>query len=128
MFALRLTLAVALIAVAAPLMAASPANTSAVWSDGHKSILGDEELMRYAVASPSAGYPEAAQRTNASGSGLYELRINKAGATTAVTIVKSSGNAALDKAATDSFKKWRFKPGIFQSVRIPVSWSVNRVR
>jgi hypothetical protein len=24
--------------------------------------------------------------------------------------------------------KWRFKPGVFSRVRVPVSWSVNRVR
>lgn len=62
------------------------------------------------------------------GSGIYELRINKAGVTMAVVIVKSSGQPVLDKAATTTFKSWRFKPGVFTSVRVPVSWSVNRVR
>ena len=103
-------------------------NTTAVWSDGHTSAVSDEELVRYAVASPSAGYPEAAQKAKIAGSGLYELRINKAGATTEVVIVKSSGSVVLDNAAKNAFKKWRFKPAIFTRVRVPVSWSVNRVR
>ena len=102
--------------------------TTAVWTDWHTSALSDEELTRYATVSPGAGYPEQAQKTNATGSGLYELRIDKGGRVTAVAIVKSSGNAVLDKAATTTFRKWRFKPGIFRSVRIPVSWSVNKVR
>lgn len=102
--------------------------TTAVWSDGHSSALSDEELTRYATASPGAGYPEAAQKANLSGSGLYELQINKAGKATAVTIVKSSKSAVLDQAARSAFLKWRFKPGIFKSVRVPVSWSVKRVR
>ncbi|HKP03926.1 MAG TPA: energy transducer TonB [Chthoniobacterales bacterium] len=102
--------------------------TTAVWSDGHISPLSDEELTRYATASPGAGYPEEAQKTNATGSGLYELRIDKGGKVTVVAIVKSSGNAVLDKAATTTFRKWRFKPAVFRSVRIPVSWSVNKVR
>ena len=102
--------------------------TTAVWSDGHTSALSDEELTRYAIASPGAGYPEAAQKANLSGSGLYELQLNKAGKTTAVAIVKSSKSAVLDQAARSAFLKWRFKPGVFRSVRIPVSWSVNRVR
>jgi len=102
--------------------------TTAVWSDGHTSAVSDEELMRYALASPAPAFPEEAQKTKIAGSGLYELRINKAGATTEVVIVKSSGSAALDNAAKSAFKKWRFKPAIFTSVRVPVSWSVNRVR
>jgi TonB family protein len=110
-----------------PAALAAP-QTTAVWSDGHSSALSDEELTRYATASPGAGYPEEAQKNNLTGSGLYELQINKSGATTAVVIVKSSGSAVLDKAATASFRKWRFKPAVFRSVRIPVSWSVNRVK
>jgi TonB family protein len=102
--------------------------TTAVWSDGHRSSLSDEELARYALASPGPGYPEEAQNTKASGNGLYELRINKSGAVTEVVVVKTSGSRVLDKAATSTFRKWRFKPAIFDRVRIPVSWSVNPVR
>ena len=102
--------------------------TTAVWADGHTSALSDEELVRYALASPWPAYPEEAQKAKLTGSGLYGLRINKAGATTEVVIVKSSGGAVLDNAAKNAFKKWRFKPAIFTRVRVPVSWSVNRVR
>lgn len=102
--------------------------TTAVWADGHSSAVSDEELIGKTTAAPGAPYPEEAQKTKITGSGVYELRIDKAGKISAVAIVKSSGSAVLDKAATTAFKKWRFKPGVFQSVRIPVSWSVNRVR
>jgi TonB family protein len=102
--------------------------TMAVWSDGHTSGLSDEELMRYATASPGAGYPEAAQKAQLSGSGLYELQINKGGVTIAVAVLKSSGKPVLDQAARSAFLKWRFKPGVFSRVRVPVSWSVKRVR
>ena len=127
MLALRLAIVLVMFAVVASIAAAGE-STTAVWSDGHSSALSDEELMRYAVASPGAGYPEAAQKAKITGSGLYELQINKAGATTAVAIVKSSGSAVLDQAARSSFLKWRFKAGVFNRVRIPVSWSVNRVQ
>lgn len=103
-------------------------NTMAVWNDGHISSLSDEELVRYALTSPGAGYPEAAQAQKISGSGVYELQINKSGKTTAVAIVKSSGSSILDHAAKSAFLKWRFKTGVFSRIRIPVSWSVNRVR
>ncbi|MFZ1221002.1 MAG: hypothetical protein WAO00_17035, partial [Chthoniobacterales bacterium] len=68
-----------------PSAALAAGQTTAVWSDGHTSALSDEELVRYATASPGAGYPEEAQKTNATGSGLYELQIDKSGKTTAVT-------------------------------------------
>jgi TonB family protein len=102
--------------------------TSAVWIDRHTSALSHEELMRYATASPGAGYPEAAQKAQLSGSGFYELQINKAGVTTRVVILKSSGKPVLDQAAKSAFLKWRFKPGVFSRVRVPVSWSVKQVR
>ena len=82
--------------------------TTAVWADGHTSPISDEQLVGNTTAAPGAPYPEEAQKNKTTGSGIYELRI--------------------DKAATTAFKKWRFKPGVFQSVRVPVSWSVNPVR
>ena len=102
--------------------------TTAIWADGHSSAVSDEELVGNTTAAPGAAYPEEAQKAKITGSSVYELRIDKAGKISAVVIVKSSGSAILDEAATTAFKKWRFKPGVFQSVRIPVSWSVNRVR
>ena len=101
---------------------------TAVWADGHSSVVSDEELVGKTTIAPGAPYPEEAQKAKTTGSGVYELRIDKAGKISAVAIVKSSGSAVLDNAATTAFKKWRFKPGVFQSVRIPVSWVVNRVR
>jgi TonB family protein len=127
MRSLRCIFIMACFAVMAPAILAAE-KTTAVWSDGHTSSVSDEELIQYAVASPGAAYPEEAQKAKTAGSGLYELRINKVGATTEVVIVRSSGSAVLDKAARTAFKRWRFKPGVFTSIRIPVSWSVNRVR
>src|SRR5438045_41976 len=102
--------------------------TTAIWADGHSSAVSDEELIGNTTAAPGAAYPEEAQKTKTTGSGIYELRIDKAGKISAVAIVKSSGSAVLDKAATTAFKKGRFNAGVFRSVRIPVGWSVNRLR
>jgi TonB family protein len=102
--------------------------TTAVWADGHSSAISDEQLIGNTSAAPGAAYPEEAQKTKTTGSGLYEVRVDATGKVIAVAIVKSSGSPVLDKAATTAFKKWRFKPGVFRSVRVPISWSVNRVR
>ena len=107
---------------------AAAETSTAVWNDGRTASLSDEELIQNALASPGVPYPEEARKAKMTGSGLYELRINKAGTVAEVVILKSSRSAVLDNAAKGTFKKWRFKPGIFRSVRIPVSWSVNPVR
>ncbi|HEY8835277.1 MAG TPA: energy transducer TonB [Chthoniobacterales bacterium] len=127
MMPLRLIAVMAMVAIVAPLARAAD-QTTAVWTDGHSSSLSDEELTRNALASPGPAFPEEAQKAKTAGSGLYELRVNKGGTIAEVVIVKSSGSAVLDKAAKTAFMKWRFKPAIFARVRVPVSWSVNRVR
>jgi len=127
MRALRFLTSVLLIATAWPLQVIASEKTTAVWSDGHTSSLTDEELMKYAVASPGPGYPEEAQKSRMTGSGLYELRINKAGKVTEVAIVKSSDSPVLDQAARNAFMKWRFKPAVFVRVRLPVSWAANKL-
>jgi TonB family protein len=127
MGSLRCSLILAWFAVIAPAALAAD-KTTAVWSDGHSSALNDEELTRYALSSPGPGYPQEAQTSKIAGSGLYELQLDKSGMPKSVVIVKTSGSVVLDKAATTTFRKWRFKPGIFISVRVPVAWSVNRAR
>ena len=122
----RFVLAALFMAFAPVLVAAE--KTIAVWSDDHISSLSDEDLMRYATTAPPVPFPEEAQRKNLAGSGVYELHVGKNGQTTQVTVVKSAGNSVLDQAARSVFIKWRFKPGTFVRVRIPVSWSVNKVR
>lgn len=127
MRALQFIIGVVIIATAWPLEAVARENTTAVWSDGHTSLLTDEELMKYAVASPGPGYPEEAQKSRIVGSGLYELRINKAGKVTDVAIAKSSGSPVLDQAARSAFMKWQFKPAVFVRVRLPVTWAANKI-
>jgi hypothetical protein len=104
MRALSFAVGVVIIATAWPLDADARENTTAVWSDGHTSSLTDEELMKYAIASPGPGYPEEAQKSKVVGSGLYELRINQAGKVTDVAIVK-----------------------VFVRVRLPVTWAANKL-
>lgn len=124
----RLMLVAASLWIGFASLIAAGEQTTATWNDGHTSPVSDEELLRYAIASPVVPYPEEARQTKLSGAGLYELRIDKAGTVANVAILKSSGSVVLDKAATVTFRKWRFKPGTFRAIRIPVSWSVNRVR
>jgi TonB family protein len=127
MLALRIIIVAAMAALISPPAVLAAERTIAMWSDGHVSPVSDEELMRYAISSPGPGYPEEAQRSKIVGSGLYELRIDRSGATKQVAIVRSSGSALLDQAARSAFMKWRFKPAVFDRIKVPVSWAANRL-
>ena len=127
MVGVRLALFAGVLILGSPL-ALGADQTTAVWVDGHTSAVSDEELMRNVITAPAAGFPEEAQKKKLTGNGVYELEVAKNGAVGRVTVVKSSGSAVLDKAARDAFGKWRFKPGVFAKVRVPVSWQVNRVK
>src|ERR1700748_102982 len=98
---LALVLIACFLPASAPLFAAE--KTTAIWADGHSSAISDEHLVEHTPAAPGAAYPEEAQKTKTTGSGIYELRIDKSGKISAVAIVKSSGRAVLDKAATTAF-------------------------
>lgn len=125
----RLLLLLVVAAVASfAVTAAAAEKTIAVWADGRTSTISDQELMGNAMTAPAAGFPEEARKAKLTGSGIYELQVDKNGSVSRVAVIKSSGSALLDGAARDAFRKWRFKPGVFTKVQVPVSWQVNRVR
>jgi outer membrane biosynthesis protein TonB len=39
-----------------------------------------------------------------------------------VMMVQSTGSAILDRVTTETFKRWRFKPGSVSQVRVPISY------
>lgn len=99
----------------------------AVWQDGHRSAFGRRELDRYLITGAFPDYPYEARLSRLVGKGQYELQVARAGAVTKVVVLKSSGVRMLDQAAVTAFGAWRFKPGIFQRIQIPVIWEKPRV-
>lgn len=81
---------------------------------------------------PPPRYPPGASERRSGGwrriEGITVCRVSldARGVVTAVQIIKSSGNKALDSAATEAFRNWRARPG--RSGRffdIPVNFSAN---
>lgn len=123
---LFLVLLILMLARTGSLRAADELNTTlVVWSDGRRSELGRTKLMQYVLSLTPPEYPREAQRSRITGSGLYEFRIAQSGKTLGVSVVHSSGNRLLDQAALDAFVTWRFKPGLFHRVRVPVIWTMT---
>jgi outer membrane biosynthesis protein TonB len=37
-------------------------------------------------------------------------------------MAQSTGNAILDKVTTETFRRWRFKPGSVSQIRVPITY------
>ena len=97
-----------------------------VWANGKTEEIPAADLNRYAVALPVPGYPPEAWPRG--GAGLYELRIKKDGGVSGIVITKSIGEKILDLAAMRALIQYRFKPGVFKKVYVPIVYTVTRTR
>jgi protein TonB len=78
-----------------------------------------------AVSAPRPEYPYEARRQRATGSGVCVMTVDPSGAVTSAVMATSTGNAALDNAATSAFRRWRFKPGSVSKVRTPITFTMT---
>lgn len=76
-----------------------------------------------AVNAPLPEFPYQAMRANITGSGVCVVVVDTAtGKVTSAMMAQSTGNAILDKVTTDTFLRWRFKPGTVSQVRVPITY------
>jgi TonB family protein len=59
---------------------------------------------------PQPAYPENARREGREGRVLLHVLIDEQGKSKTVEVTRSSGSAALDRAAADAISRWRFHP------------------
>ena len=79
------------------------------------------QVLRYAV---KPQYSREAQRTRATGTGLFELRFDyESGRLKAIDIVQSTGSRLLDHDAINGLKEWKAKPHSIRVMRIPVTFT-----
>lgn len=83
---------------------------------------------------PKPNYPESARRENREGRVLLRVLIDDQGKTKAVEINRSSGHNALDGAAAEAIKRWRFVPAragetaVESWVSIPIDFHLTDVK
>jgi TonB family protein len=76
-----------------------------------------------AVNAPLPEYPYQAKHANITGSGICAMIIDTAsGKVTNAMMAQSTGNAILDKVTTETFRRWRFKPGSVSQMRVPITY------
>lgn len=68
-------------------------------------------------------YPESSRRRGQEGTVMLELRVDANGRVTEVRVVESSGFNALDAAAVETLREWRFRPA--QRAGMPVAGSLT---
>ena len=91
--------------------------------------VSDTNALRSAVYSPQPDYPYEARRRRISGAGVVILEIDRAtGFVTHAHMDPSTGSSVLDDAALTTFGQWRFNPGIFSKIRIPITFSIETGR
>jgi protein TonB len=68
-------------------------------------------------------YPEMSRRRGQEGTVMLELRVDANGRVTEVRVVESSGFSALDAAALETLRDWRFRPA--QRAGLPIAGSLT---
>jgi TonB family protein len=87
------------------------------------SLMSMSAAKAIAVSAPLPEYPYQAMRANITGSGVCVMVVDTAsGKATSAMMAQSTGNAILDKVTTDTFLRWRFKPGTVSQVRVPITY------
>ena len=81
------------------------------------------------VHTPAPSYPDRALRRGASGEVLVRVLVGTDGQPQRVEIARSSSHRALDRAALDAVRSWRFQPAmrngqpVAQTVQVPFDFS-----
>ena len=74
---------------------------------------------------PKPEYPYSERALHNQGTAVVRMDIDlKTGNTAYVTLIRSSGFPKLDEVAIRTFAKWRFKPGKWKEVQIPVTFVI----
>lgn len=87
-----------------------------------------------AVDTPKPAYPLELACAGVGGEVILSLTIGPDGRPSDVSLVKTSGNDALDQVAIDGVRDWRFKPATRngqphpQAIQVPVNFNVPQVR
>ncbi len=76
-----------------------------------------------AVSAPLPEYPYQAKHANVTGSGVCVMIIDTVtGKVANAMMAQSTGSVILDKVTTETFRRWRFKPGSVSQLRVPITY------
>jgi TonB family protein len=81
--------------------------------------------IRDEIYAPRPQYPYEARKRHIIGSGLLRMTLDlRTGGVVKVTMIKSTGSAILDNACLRAFGQWRFKPGRWKEIDLPITFTM----
>jgi TonB family protein len=80
------------------------------------------------IFAPQPAYPFEARRAKQTGSGRFLLSFDGAGTVTGVKIVQSTGSPLLDQVSVSAFGRWKCRPGDYDEVIVPVTFTLGGSR
>lgn len=93
---------------------------------GREEVEGAAKAESFAISRPRPEYPYELRKNHITGKGICILAIDRSsGIVTGATMSPSTGNAELDKAALEAFRRWRFKPNTVSMAKIPISFTMD---
>lgn len=70
-------------------------------------------------------YPYAARAQWSQGEGLFRASLDtRTGVVTKVAVIKSTGYGLLDNSAIAAIRKWRWKPGKWKEIDVPINFTM----
>jgi TonB family protein len=84
-----------------------------------------EYAKSHALYAAKPKYPFEARAKHWTGAGLYDLSVRPNGTVSDVRVLKSTGHAVLDEEARNTLLKWRFYPGRFTQVTVPLTFAIG---
>jgi TonB family protein len=74
----------------------------------------------------SPPYPVEDRARRHQGIGLFRLRLDlNTGAVSKVEMLKSTGFSTLDGSAITTFRRWRWKPGKWKEIEMPITFHIS---
>jgi TonB family protein len=113
--------------------------SQAFLGSGQETSAVDAKGVRHSVPSETAApwlndrikavapeYPYADRARHHVGSGRFHLYLDLAtGGVTQIRITKSTGFASLDQSAVAALRQWRWKPGRWKEIDLPVTFTIR---
>ncbi len=102
--------------------------TRSVPSSGSEAFASyHEPWQKDLVQSVAPVYSRSDRAAGRQGRGIFHLTLDfSTGSVVQVTVRKSTGYATLDSAAVRALEQWRFKPGSWKTLDIPVAFKMGR--
>ncbi len=86
--------------------------------------VGTAPWMNDVTHTVTPDYPFDERAQHHKGSGLLRLSLDlRTGSVAKVALIKSTGFAALDNSAVSAFAKWRWKPGKWKEIDVPITFT-----